>query len=528
VQVNNPLDTLVFSFYLGTLSKSSIERLEVIKCTQSSIYGSDAIAGVINFITYDQENSDNISSVSAAVYSSGTQTLSGKLKFEKGVINLTAINSDLSFSGDEQTSLELTGHKVANFFNNSETQFSLRLSDHQQKALPDQSGGILYAQDNIKDDKEGQLTSASVRHNQIISDNYQLALQAEWFQSSETLDSPGITPFFAAPPTYSDNEYDYHKFRLLNGFEFENVVVTAGIDYKSESGKNNGTMDFYTFGETGELVVFPLETEYSIKRETLAGFVDAKWQLDKFTLFTGLRLDNTKDYGEQETWKLGASYQVQQNIRLFANTGTAFKLPSLYALSNSLIGNPNLKPEKASNQDIGIEFNLDKISVSLSLFNYEYQDLVDFDFATFSLVNRSEISSSGAEIIVQANLSDALLINADLTYVELESSENEVLTGRPEWQGGLGVQYQVNETLITSTNLNYVGETLGSSQYTGESAIYDLDAYSKIDVTAQWQIKSDLKLDIYVQNVFDENYQVAVGVPGSELAVGANIHWTLQ
>jgi iron complex outermembrane receptor protein len=276
------------------------------------------------------------------------------------------------------------------------------------------------------------------------------------------------------------------------------------------------------------MVVFDLPTEYDIDRENLAGFVDAKWQVGRLTVFSGIRYDNTKDLGNQTTWKLGANYEFNEQVRVFANTGTAFKLPSLYALSNNLIGNPNLNPEEATNQDIGIEFILEQTNVSLSVFNYEYTDLVDFDFATFSLVNRSKIISSGIELIVQGQLNNDFSYNFDLTYIDLESSENEILTGRPDWQGGLGIQYQVNDNVTTSLNMDYVGETLGTSQHTGENSVYDLDAYNKIDITTQWQIRSDIRLDVYVQNLFDKSYQVAVGVPGQELGFGANVQWTID
>ncbi|MCQ8876579.1 TonB-dependent receptor [Pseudoalteromonas shioyasakiensis] len=526
VQINNPLDRRGGSFDLGTLSKDLIQRVEVIKGAQSSIYGSDAIAGVINFITYDADTSNTL--VSAGAFDNGSQTATAKVAFDSAEIGVTAINSDDSATGDEQESIELNAHSVIRYNNDSETKLSVRFSDYQQKALADQSGGILYAQDSIKDDKQGQVYSGSVRHNQVISQSHQLALQAEVFSSSDSLKSPGIAPYFSAPPSYSENDYSYYKLRFLNGLQFNHALVTVGIDFKSESGETNGSTQMHTFTDMGQMVVFELPTEYDIDRENLAGFVDAKWQVDRLTVFSGIRYDNTKDFGNQTTWKLGANYEFNEQVRVFANTGTAFKLPSLYALSNNLIGNPNLNPEEATNQDIGIEFILEQTNVSLSVFNYEYTDLVDFDFATFSLVNRSKIISSGIELIVQGQLNDDFSYNFDLTYVDLQSSENEILTGRPDWQGGLGIQYQVNDNVTTSLNMDYVGETLGTSQHTGENSVYDLDAYNKIDITTQWQIRSDIRLDVYVQNLFDKSYQVAVGVPGQELGFGANVQWTID
>ncbi|MEI8641259.1 TonB-dependent receptor plug domain-containing protein [Pseudoalteromonas sp. Hal099] len=172
VQINNPLDSRGGSFDLGTLSKDLIQRVEVIKGAQSSIYGSDAIAGVINFITYDADASNTL--VSAGAFDNGSQTATATVAFDSAKIGVTAINSDDSATGDEQESIELNAHSVIRYNNDSETKLSVRFSDYQQKALADQSGGILYAQDSIKDDKQGQVYSGSVRHNQVISQSHQL------------------------------------------------------------------------------------------------------------------------------------------------------------------------------------------------------------------------------------------------------------------------------------------------------------------------------------------------------------------
>ncbi|NVK26099.1 MAG: TonB-dependent receptor [Gammaproteobacteria bacterium] len=526
VQVNNPLDTRGGSFDLGALSKDVIQRVEVIKGAQSSIYGSDAIAGVINFITYDSEFTT--SSLSATLRSNGSQHLSGNLSFGSAMFGATIVNSDNATTGDEQKSIELTAHETLNLKNDSETQLSARYSDYQQKAIADQSGGILFNPNSIKDDKQGQVFSASIRHLETVSANYQLALQAEVFDSNESLSTPGIAPFFSAPPTTSENDYSYYKLRWLNGIQLDSLFLTAGLDYKSEQGETKGRMEMFTFSETGEIISFELPTNYNIERDNLAAFVDAKWQFNGVTVFAGARYDDTKRFDDQTTWKLGASYQLSEQIRLFANTGTAFKLPSLYALSNNLIGNPNLKPEQATNHDFGIEASFENSTVSLSVFNYDYTDLVDFDFTTFSLVNRSQITSSGAELIVTGELTDALSYHFDITYVELETSENEVLTGRPEWQGGAGLNYQYNDIISTSASFDYVGDTVGSSLHSGQGNIYDLDAYHRLDLTTRWLWQSNIQFDFYVQNIFDADYQVAVGVPSDDLGLGVRVHWIIE
>ena len=350
----------------------------------------------------------------------------------------------------------------------------------------------------------------------MINSWYEFAVQAEFYHIDDDLTSAGIAPYTNAPPTESNNQYDDYKLRWLNMMSFDSLLVTAGVDYKNEEGESSGFIRLY--GNT-------IPTNYTIKRDTIGAFLDAQWSLDTLTLFTSVRHDDTQDFNSENTWKLGGIYQISPQIRLFANIGTAFKLPSLYALSNNMIGNPNLKPEKATNKDVGIEWQSDKTEINGAIFFYKYTDLVDFDGQLFSLVNRSQIEGHGVELSASHQISDDIIIQGDITYVDLDTAEDEILTGRPEWQGRLAIDYQFTNTVKTVVRYNYVGTTDATSLYSGTFEQTQLASFNKIDITATWAISNQQTLDIYLQNIFDKNYQVAVGFPGPELGVGLQYSW---
>ena len=514
VQVNNPLDTRGGSFDLSSISKSTLQRVEVIKGAQSSIYGSDAIAGVVNFITFAKNFTGT--ELSVGVLPKGKRVANASFGYEsiQGRVNL--LDSDKQPNGDAQRSLELAVQGEFALWGNSSTRLNVRYNDYKQRAYADQSGGVKYASDSKRDSKETELVTASLRHNHAINEWYTLAAQAELYQIDDNLNSEGVAPYTNAPPSMSNNDYDYYKLRWLNTVSFDSVQVTAGVDYKNEKGETSGALSL--FGTD-------IPTNYDIERDTVAGFVDAKWSHNALTLFTGLRHDDTQDFSSENTWKLGGVYQLSEQVRLFANVGTAFKLPSLYALSNNMIGNPNLKPEQATNKDIGIEWNSDKSEINVALFIYEYTNLVDFDGELFSLVNRSNIDGRGVELFASHQLSEALSVQGDVTYVDLDTESGEVLTSRPEWQGRLSVNYQVTDDLVTVARLNYVGSTKATSLYTGEFKQESLPSFNRVDITTSWAMTEYHSLDFYLENTFDKDYQVAVGVPGPELGVGIQFSW---
>lgn len=517
VQVNNPMDSRGGGFDLASINKTGLIRVEVTKGAQSLSYGSDAIAGVINLITI--ESGPKSIAVSAGLLHEGKKVLGLRGSSGNWAGSLNAQQSGQQINGDEQSQFDLSllSHFQPTIDGN--TRINLRLSDYSKRALPDQSGGVLYAMEQTKDKKDSRLASASLRHIQSVNHIYRTSIQMEYFRSEDTFTSPGIKSFFNAPPSSSQSEYFYYKTRWLNKLTFDTLNLTLGLDYKSETGETNGLI--VMFGQE-------IATDYRLERENKGGFVDANWSLGKLTIFSGIRFDSTADFNEQTTHKFALDYRFDDNLRLFANWGTAFKLPSIYALSNNLIGNPELKPEEAENFDLAINWNNDSISASFALFHYDYQNLVDFDGESFSLVNRSDIQSQGSELIVGYDISDDLNLSADITYVDIDSGSGELLTGRPKWQGGLAAIYQLSPTIRAHGKLRYVGDTYATSLHTGDFSVHDLQAYDRLDVAIEWQLEENQRLDVHIENVLDRNYEEAVGFRGNEFGVGVQFHWQFR
>jgi outer membrane cobalamin receptor len=87
------------------------------------------------------------------------------------------------------------------------------------------------------------------------------------------------------------------------------------------------------------------------------------------------------------------------------------------------------------------------------------------------------------------------------------------LTGRPQWKSGLNVSWAISQDLNAGLNAQWVDTTLGTSLYTGSTEVTELDDYLRVDANVRWQINPAIKLTLALDNLFDEDYQEAVGFP---------------
>jgi outer membrane cobalamin receptor len=201
------------------------------------------------------------------------------------------------------------------------------------------------------------------------------------------------------------------------------------------------------------------------------------------------------------------------NTTLRANWGKGFKVPSFFSLSDPIVGNPDLKPETSRSIDAGVTQALwdNRVTLSATYFYNRFDDLIDFDTATFQLVNRDEVTTQGVELSLRMQPWSAIGFTAHMTYVEtdIENSPTE-LRNRPKWRGGFAVLWHPLPALDINVSTLFVSESLDFSVPTGER---DLDDYSHTDVAVTWTVVSTLQLFVKVNNLFDADYEEAIGFP---------------
>jgi outer membrane cobalamin receptor len=341
---------------------------------------------------------------------------------------------------------------------------------------------------------------------------------------AEDISSPGVAPGvrdpFGIPASNSDSNYtriEAEYITVLNISPGNNLSL--GLDTQYERGKNTGTI----FAQE------EIPINFKEERFTVSPLLEFKLNIINNTIiFVGARLDYTEDFGTEFSPHAGIHYNfIKTGTTFSANWGEGFKLPSFFALGNSLVGNENLKPETSSSFDLKIEqlFFDDSLSISGSLFYNNFINLIDFDEGPPPrLLNLNKVVTKGLEVGMKTKKIFNTVFAGNFSYINsdiVNSEEN--LRNRPEWLANFTIIWTHKNILEIYTNINYVGKFFDSSIPTGELLIGD---YVLVDSAATIFIKKNFKFYIEIENLLNQKYQQVVGFDAPGIRPGAGIQWS--
>ena len=514
VEVNDPSNSRGGSFDFSTLSTDNIERIEIVKGPLSSVYGSDAISGVINIITKRGSGEAKLSS----------QISGGRFSQFRDLVSLMGSYGSLDYalSGsytDEGEQVEgsgfrspATNFKVGGFiFEDLAVSTSFRYSHIDSRSFPDDSGGPEFAVIRNSEIREVDqfLFGLDIEHE--VFSYWEYKIDFGFYSNKEDVVSPGVSPGirdpFGIPPSTIKNDFKRYRLFFINKFAiYENLDIRAGVDFEYEKGISNGEI----FGE----VTIP--ARFNLDRYVLSPLVEIVFEpMDDLLIILGARLDFPKDFDTEVSPRVGLSYKMPgTGTRVKANFGKGFKLPSFFALGNPIVGNPALLPETSYSLDIGIDQSLFKeiIGFTFTVFYNRFENLVDFDEGPPPvLVNRSKVNVKGFEGYVTFKPFKSLSANGFLNYNNFDvQGTNEPLRNRPMWWGGLSIYFKPVEQVDFFLRGLFVGKVFDSSIPTGD---VELNPYTKFDLTVNWKVNKNMDVFINIDNLFDDNYEQFVGFP---------------
>jgi F0F1-type ATP synthase epsilon subunit len=192
------------------------------------------------------------------------------------------------------------------------------------------------------------------------------------------------------------------------------------------------------------------------------GFAELHYKSDLGpTILASVRHDDPNEERGDTTSKLGFIYDFRNGqTSISGNWGQGFSLPGFFALASPLVGNPNLRPETSESYDLGVtHWSADKrIGVTLTLFHNEFTDLIDFDGATFSMVNRDRLDTEGIEMQLDYSASEQLSLHVQATYMDLEFRNTTIpVLHRPEWRGGVSMRWAPTDKWLLDASWLNVG-----------------------------------------------------------------------
>ncbi len=514
MEINDPISP-GRAFNFSDLLTDNIDRIEVVRGPQSTLYGSDAIGGVVNIITKKGAGKPKFSLLTeGGSDETFREILSGDGKIGKWDYSFSGarVDSNGISADDNYENNAFSGRLGYQVFEKGNLDFVFR-SEDAKVHLDDWNYDFFnYTLSTVNDPNYTEETNSQLylaRYNQQITDYWDSILKFGYYTiQRDDRDKPDDhEPFYSAKGWYdaSNIKGEWQNNWYLGDFD----VITAGFEYKEETGES-----FYA--DNWGVSVFPKKTI-----DNKAWYFQNQLKLfDQLFLTGGVRVDDHEMFGTETTYKVALAYLVHQTGTKFKGTwGTGFKAPTLYQLYAPAIvdygflgGNPNLNPEESKSFDVGIEQTLfdERCRFSFVYFHNDYEDYITYytypDY-TSTYINLNKAKAKGYEVEVAVNPLENLTISANYTRTETRDKTNGgQLLNRPKNKAGMSVNY-VFKKFQTTLSANHIGRRL--NYWWPENEM--VKSYTRVDLAGTYTINEHFQLFSRIENLFNEHYQEIKG-----------------
>lgn len=490
---------------LSLVDNFFINRVEVANGAKSAIYGSQAVAGVINFIAKPvKQNNEPLYEIYL-----GTDTIDGftagvGAHFDQFMIKALTKKAGETYQGSE---LEHQGVLMVATPNLASGNLDITLVANQGKAqsFRDDSGGHQFAENRELESRELDDINVGINYTHIL-ENLEWITNSYFQKKSESVDSPRIAPGerdpYGYPASIIDNELTRGNISSYIRQQGQQVDWLTGIEYTKEEAKSLGTIDFGGFD---------MPTNFEQNRETISLFAEVDYAITN-TLSAKIagRYDDT-DTANVFMPSANLRWSISPRQHMSIEWGKGFKSPSFYALSHPIVGNKKLKNERSQTWQIQYSINYHYGQFTASLFDYDFDNLIDFDAGPPpKLINRSKTDSTGAEIsFVAKESSDHWQWQIHYSYNDLNNVDNTHFLGRAKNSANLTLNkaFPVQGVELSLAG-QYSSEIYGSSVPTGTMK---LDNTLLLNMKATWQVSPKLTLAAGLDNILNDGLTFTPG-----------------
>jgi vitamin B12 transporter len=535
VEMNMPSESSnLFDF--ANVPIEGVNRIEVLRGPQSTLYGSDAMAGVINIISQKGFGKPTVNVFAeAGSYNSfrASAGLTGSNNNFNYIISLARTQSDgFSAASEKFGNTERDGYKgnnIASRFGyniNGSAGINLIIRYTDAETDLDQFGGK-NGDDPTYVYKLRELVTRAEGYFSLLDGDWEQKIGASFYSNNRIYNFDSTLTL----PDYSNSEYDGRRYKIdwQNNFKLPaNNILTFGAETRIDEIM---TEYFYnsSFGPFESII--PKSTVY------LHGvFLQDQITVNKSLFVTGgIRYDHHSEFKGAFTYKIAPAYVFwQTGTKLKATVGTGFKAPSLVYLYDPGFGNIYLKPEENFGWDGGIEqFFWDSgISVGVTYFSNEFTNLIGLD-ENFRAINIDKAETKGIEIFTTVKPVDNFSIKANYTYLDSKdlsvTSPNKglPLLRRTKHKAGLIVDYRFLQRANVNLEIIYVGEKDDKDFSTFPAERITIDSYSLVNFAAHYDVLDFLRIFVRVENLFDVEYEEVFGYGTPEISGFAGIKLTL-
>lgn len=553
-------------YEMNRIPASMIERIEIVKGSMSTLYGSDAIGGVINIIT------KKITEAQTAIDLKYGLNKKGDAKQKN--FNFTTIGKNDYFN-----------YKVFGSVVDEET-FTKR-KNYTQTAVNPQTGAIIGAnpQNGVsgKEDvtfiDDATVLSFGTRLEKNLTDNLLAGIDFNYFKEEREGIYLGNAKFSGGglikntPILSKDNN---KRIDVSTDFEYQvNKDLTTNLKfYRSYYKKRNETTpvnftgpvnkkfsanvtidnvestttyllndsNILTFGaeyrketrDSSAINPNPSSDDFITKEVTYKSlFLQDEIEItDSLNATLGARYDHISNADSKVTFQAGAVQKLNNNTSLRVNYSQGFRAPDTAELfvvapvfkdgkrfGSDVIFGPkttayDLKPEESQSFEIALSNNFNKLSSEIVAFHTNIKDkieLVSYGAGAgkyYTSENLDKVEINGLELRLDYDFTNYLNTNFNLTYLDTEDKTlNKELTFTPDISASLGIDYKVTNSLNTNLSLRYIGE-----QYTNSQNSEKTEDYTLVDLGLNYKINKTASVYGGIDNIFDKEVDEELGV----------------
>jgi vitamin B12 transporter len=504
---------------LGGIALDAIDRIEIVRGNLSSLYGSEAIGGVVQIFTRGsgapREVALAVEGGSGATYGgaiSATETL-GRTRLSATVAGrhsepFSALDTRVASGAnpDQDGNRQFAGAlRASHALTNATTLGFSAWTQRNRTAFDDAFDGPTATHD---EKARSEAWQASARH--ALTDVWTLRAQAGQAREESDNRSSLATSFNNGRFESRNRAAQLQAEALLA----ERVTATFGFEHLDQRGASTGY-------DPAAVVL----TEFG-RHVTSAWFGVTGRTLDagRQSVQLSVRHDDYSDVGDTDTWLVAYGYALTPRLRVVAQASTAFRAPSFNDLHYPFFGNPNLAPEKAKSVELGLRYANAGARASLALFRTRTRDLIQYDFTTSQAGNVARARAEGVEFTAGATLGP-WRIDGNAAWLDARDEATEArLLRRAPWTVNLGLFHDQGRWRLGG-EAGWVDKRVDVDLNT--FARKDLPAYTLLRALLQFKATARLTLKLRVENLLDQTYTLVDGYRTAGRAAFAGIDWRM-
>lgn len=537
--------TIRSTFDINFLPLGEVERIEILKGGQSTLYGSDAVAGVINIITRKNENGKPALGLHMSSGSFGARAVDLSRSGKMNNINYKLQYSRSAIDGFS-AAIDSTGKKgydrdgmqqqfaLAQFSSayksdwswNANMQWSKYKNDLDESAYKD-------AKDFVVENENLQFTAGLARklNKGMLRLNYSLNNSNRNYLD-DSLDIVGFAKFIQ-----SDYEGRSSYLEVMGNLDVaKNIKLLMGLEHRWQH-TDQYYLSLSSWGKYESTL-----SDDSAKTNISSAFASAVYNNGKgFNLESGIRINQHSRFGSNMTYTFNPSYIIANAFKLAFNLSSAFTAPTLYQLYDGYSGNRELNPETSTSAELSLQYVGSKhFDVRLTGFNRNIRNGIDYDYVNNRYFNNAIQRTNGFELETGYS-KEKMNIKLNYTFLKGEVTTTNFVYNPSTWgytakgdttyshlfrvpQSSLNATagYQVNSRFYLSISQRFAGKRF-EPIFGGKPK--ELASFNTTDLFGQHAVGKHFSIYAGLKNMFNVQYQEVMGYTarGRNFVVGVRV-----